>query len=122
VLFIFAFIGIVFFGCLKNRKTKKIPTTKSKIFLPTAIISISLIAISVLYLIIVNFVDLGLVVNGKISLAPESGFGFPDQNSKNNEIIAQVLSIVMLFVYLSISFIPSLFAKRRTKSISVELK
>jgi hypothetical protein len=62
-LFIYMFIGISFIGCLINRKTVKVDVVRNKMFVPTAIISLTLIGISILYIIVQIFTDLGLVIH-----------------------------------------------------------
>lgn len=92
----FGFISLSILGCLINRKTKKIKTVKSRIFIPAAIISFSLISISLLLEFISPFVNLfsiiALIQKGHLI--------------NNDSFISSILVIVVLFLYLTCMLLP----------------
>jgi voltage-gated potassium channel Kch len=86
-----------------------VAVTRSKIFMPMAIISVILLAISTLYLVSSVFVNIGLV----ISYIMQNKYSNPDV--QKTALITVILSAVMLFVYLGVTFIPSLVSRQRLK-------
>jgi CHASE2 domain-containing sensor protein len=60
-MFVICFIGVAILGGMINRKTNKVKVTKNKMFLPTAIVSVTFVGISLLYMVVAQFVDLGIV-------------------------------------------------------------
>jgi hypothetical protein len=63
VLGVYIFIGVGILGALINRKTNKVKVQKKKYFIPCAIVSVLLVAISTLYLVVAVFVDLGYALS-----------------------------------------------------------
>jgi hypothetical protein len=47
-MFFFVFTVLPIVGCLKNRKTNKIPVTKHRLFLFSAFVSIALVSVTTL--------------------------------------------------------------------------
>ncbi len=85
---VFGFICFSIFGCLVNRKTKKIKTKKSKLFIPSAIISLVLILISLSFEIISPFYSLIYVIINY------------DINSQLQTFLSSIFLILVLFIYI----------------------
>jgi hypothetical protein len=80
-----------------------------------AIISILLLAISVLYLVSSVFVNIGLVAH-YISFGTGIGKGmYADPDAAQKALLTVILTAVMLFIYLGVIFIPSLVSEKKFK-------
>lgn len=90
----FSYIVAAIIGCFKARKTDK-QITKFKFFVPFAIITIILVSLGLLFTTLAPFVDLFLLINPQL------------QNT--NEIIGRTMLIVVLFVYILLMIIPTIF-------------
>ncbi len=105
---VFAFIAFSIYGCLRNRWTKKVNTTKTKLFIPTAIISLILITVSLLLEFIGPFYSLGYVL-----LHP----GIEDYDTI---LLSSILIIAVLFLYLAIMIIPIRYDLKFEKKIKTQ--
>ncbi len=93
---VFGFIAFALFGCLTNRYTKKVKTNKTKLFIPCAIISLVLIAISLVLEVVNPFYSLVYVVNHKAELGSEY----------QTTLIGTILTIIVLFLYVAGMLLP----------------
>ncbi|MGL6125364.1 MAG: APC family permease [Metamycoplasmataceae bacterium] len=93
-LFTFAFIVAAIYGCLKNRKTKKIVTEEKKYFKPMAIVSIVIMSISLFVTVFAPIFDLLYL------------FSYPEATSE--EIIGRVMLVVVLMLFISLTFLPTI--------------
>ncbi|WP_025755087.1 APC family permease [Mycoplasmopsis cricetuli] len=105
----FLFISTAILGGLFNRKTKKVKITKSKFFVPSAIISVVIVFLSMFFSFIQPFVDLGISVS---AIATESF----SQEKINNSIIGNSMLILVLFLFLAIIIIPSVVSIYKDKN------
>lgn len=62
-LFVFVIIGVAIFGGLVNRRTKRVKVEKSKLFIPSAIISTIFLIIGTIYFLISPLIDLAYLTN-----------------------------------------------------------
>ncbi|MGL4343505.1 MAG: APC family permease [Metamycoplasmataceae bacterium] len=92
-LFAFAFIVASIYGCLKNRKTQKIKTDEKKYFKSMAIISIIIMSIALFVTIFAPIFDLLILFYIDVT---------------NEEIISRVMLIIVLFVFLALTFLPTI--------------
>ncbi len=92
-LFTFAFIVASIYGCLKNRKTKKIVTEQKKYFKPMAIMSIIIMSVALFVTIFAPIFDLMAI--------------FYFKELTNEEIISRVMLVVVLILFLALTFLPT---------------
>ncbi|MGL5732769.1 MAG: APC family permease [Metamycoplasmataceae bacterium] len=92
-LFAFGFIVAAIYGCLRNRKTKKIATDQKKYFKPMAISAIIIMAISLFVAVFAPIFDLMAIYYLK-DLADE-------------EIIGRVMLVIVLLLFIAITFLPT---------------
>jgi len=93
-LFTFAFITASIFGCLKNRKTKKVVTEQKKYFKPMAISAITIISISLFVTLFAPIFDLMTI------------FYFKDLGI--DDIISRIMLIIVLVVFMGLTFLPTI--------------
>lgn len=101
-IFAFTFIILILIGGLLNRKSNRVDVERNKYFIPTSIISIIIVGLSLTSTIVQPFVNLFLI-NGNMDI---------------NQKISRVMLVVVLFIFLSITIIPSFFetkSKKRSK-------
>lgn len=111
-LFSFSFITASIFGCLKNRKTKKIKTDQKKYFKPMAILAIIIMSISLFVTTFAPIFDLMAI--------------FSIKDISNEDIIARVMLVVVLFLFLLITFLPTVIEdyikkQRNNKIIKINI-
>ena len=92
-LFTFGFIVASIYGCLKNRKTKKVVTEQKRYFKPMAIVSIVIMSISLFVTLFAPIFDLLFI------------FSLP--NLPQEDIISRVMLIVVLLMFLGLTFLPT---------------
>lgn len=103
-LFSFSFITASIFGCLKNRKTKRIKTEQKKYFKPMAISAITIMSIALFVTTFAPIFDLMAL--------------FSIKNITNEDIIPRVMLVIVLFLFLLITFLPTViedFIKKQRK-------
>jgi hypothetical protein len=101
---------VAILGCLINRRTNKVKVEKTRIFKPAAWIALVLLGISVLYLFVSVFADVGLSINYAI----KGDYNDPvNPNEKEIKLLQTTLSASMLLVYASVIFIPSWISQKR---------
>ena len=101
-IFAFTFIVCAIFGALRNRKTNKIEVEKNKLFIPTAIISIIIVSITLLITVIQPFADLFLLKNLKEKYTPEKA-------------LSAWMLVVTLFIFISFILVPLAIEKILSK-------
>ncbi|GHU32970.1 hypothetical protein FACS1894166_07390 [Bacilli bacterium] len=111
-MFAFMCIGCAQIGALINRKTKRVKVERTKSFVPCAIISIIIVSISLLFIIVSSFADIGFDI-----AFIHSRHGIPNKLTKDI-LIGDVLTITVLFVLTSITFIPPLIQRRHWKKVA----
>jgi hypothetical protein len=92
-------------GVINNRKTNKIKVERSKFLMPGAIISLIIIGVGILFIPIQSVGNLVYIVgyyNGTIPFPP--GVTLPEVTVV--DVIGAAAQILMLFVFLSVMFIP----------------
>lgn len=99
-IFAFTFIVVAIGGCLHNRKTNKVEVEKNKYFKGTAIASIIMIGIPLITTLIQPFVNLALLENY-------------DGANYNEEKISRIMLVIVLFMFLGLTIIPSFFKNRK---------
>ncbi|MGL5617613.1 MAG: APC family permease [Metamycoplasmataceae bacterium] len=92
-LFAFGFIVAAIYGCLRNRKTKKIATEQKKYFKPMAISAILIMAISLFVAIFAPIFDLMAIYYIK--------------DLTNEDIIGRVMLVIVLILFLALTFLPT---------------
>lgn len=93
-LFTFAFIVASIYGCLRNRKTKKIVTEEKKYFKPMAMIAIIIMSISLFVTVFAPIFDLMAL--------------FYIKEISTEEIISRVMLVVVLMLFLALTFLPTI--------------
>ncbi len=93
-LFTFSFILASIYGCLKNRKTKKVVTEEKKYFKPMAISAIGIMSIALFVTIFAPIFDLLAIYTYHIT--------------DSQEIIGRVMLIVVLILFLTLTFLPTI--------------
>lgn len=117
-LMAFTFIVIAIMGGLRNRKTKKVETVKSKSFVYMGIISSVIVLIGLFMQAIYPFINLFLLGRA-IAQAQAAGTSVTDQ------IVGRVMLVIVFFIYTGMMVIPELFTKpyiRRYRAYSDYLK
>ena len=102
---VFGFICFSLFGCLVNRKTKKINTKKSKLFIPSALISLLLIFVPLVFEIISPFYSLIYVVTNY------------DIHQEFSTFLSTVFLIIVLFIYVVGMLLPIIFDFKYEKKL-----
>lgn len=100
-LFIFAFIGLAILGGLINRRTNKIETKKSRVFLPAGIIAVIFLTIGGVYMIVDNIVGM-------------TGFGGADATTETIKFILLVVTAIIAGVPL----VADVFKKSKSKHVA----
>ncbi|WP_347277082.1 amino acid permease [Mycoplasma phocimorsus] len=92
-LFTFVFIGFSITGAIKNRIKKKDEIKhKTKYFMSSAIISVAIVFLSSIVIVIAPIIDLFLLIN---------------TNPSTEIIISKISLVVVLLIYIGLSFIPT---------------
>lgn len=117
-IFAFAFIVFAIAGGLKNRRTNKIAVQKNKHFVWAAIASIILIGLSLLFTVLQPFADT-MIYLARYSSLPES---FINDNGIKDKLIGSFLLIVVLFIYLTVTFVPIYFENRWKRRQAAQAK
>lgn len=99
-VFAFLFIIAAIFGGITNRRTNRVKTEKSKIFLPFAYISVIIGGLVIFITFIQPFFDLFMLFALDKSLTGEAAY--------NEIIIARVLLVVVFFLQVGIMLIPAI--------------
>lgn len=103
---VFMFICLSILGCLINRKTNKVKTKKTRLFIPMAIISLILISISLLFEVVSPFYSLA--------------YTLIHYNSEQfSTLLASVFLIVVLILYLLGMVFPIIFDIRYEKKLKL---
>ncbi len=84
----FAYIVMAIIGCLKNRKTNTVKVTKTKYFVPTAIIAVIAVSLPLVFVFIQPIVDLFLLMN----------FDYTQ-----SDLIGRITTVVVLIIFILIS-------------------
>ena len=98
-------------GCLKNRKSHKVEVKQDKLFVPCAWISVVVIGLSILFIIISSFVNIGLVASWKVA-------GDYTQQQHIQDLVGAIMTLVILFVFVSVCAIPAYFEINAEKKYS----
>ena len=120
-VFGFGFIVLAVVGCLRNRKTKKIKTEKTKAFIPASLVTIIIVGVGLSYvfvesigniIVISDYYTNGYVVNG-ITMYVDT-----------LTLISSYMVLIVLALFCGIMFIPSLvrifyFDKKHYKNLVV---
>lgn len=93
----FAFIVFAIMGGLWNRRTNKIKVQKSKIFIPTAIFSVILVSLGLIFQTLAPFVDLILLVN------------FESGQLSNDILVGRIMIVVVLLLFVIFMIVPTIF-------------
>jgi protein-S-isoprenylcysteine O-methyltransferase Ste14 len=107
----FGSITIAQIGAIHNHKTQKIKTTKSKLFMPCAIFSVSLVCLGALYIVCEQFANVIITschLQGNNS-APLDG------------IVPTAISLGVLILFLFIMFVYPIFEIKYNKRKSSAL-
>lgn len=115
---ILAFYCIVLatIGCLINRKTKKVKVKKDKYFIPSALVSVSIVGLGLLFIVIQTFANVPLVV------------GYVNNNAYNSiqqgqdALIGVIMTLIILFAYLFIMYSESFVLLIKDKKIKKYIK
>ncbi|MDE6473390.1 MAG: APC family permease [Ureaplasma sp.] len=105
-VFAFFFIIIAIFGGISNRKTNRVQTEKSKIFLPFAYISVLIGGLVVFFVFFAPFADVFLLFALNKSSVEAAG------NNYNEIILSRVLIIVVFFLHIAIMVLPTIIEDR----------
>jgi amino acid transporter len=102
---LFAFVCVTFaiIGALRNRRTHKVKVEKSKVFLPAAIIAITIVGLGIIFVFINSFADLGISINNY------NRYGGDDYSY---DLIGAIIAVVMLFTFIGVSMLPALIQNR----------
>lgn len=107
---VFGCIVMSIVGALVNTKTKKIKTANDKNFKWASWVTIVVVGISLLMVVVQTFANLGLVtsyvINGK----------YEDKSIQTESLVGVIMTVVMLFLFLAIMFIPI----KRTKHLNIK--
>lgn len=101
-LFTFAFIVASIYGCLKNRKNKKVVTEEKKYFKPMAISAIVIMSLALFITIFAPIFDIMAI--------------FYFKNLSNEEIIGRVMLVVVLVLFIALTFLPTVIEDSINKS------
>ncbi len=103
-IIVFTFIALAIYGALKNRFTKKIEIpNKTKAFIPCAIISLVIICLAL-------FTEFFAPLFNLFSMIHQFAIG----NSVDNDyIISTIMMIVVLLIYITLTFIPVYWDKKQ---------
>lgn len=94
-LFAFLFIVLAIAGGLRNRKTNKIKTEKSKLFVPFAILTVLTMSLPIFFTIFQPIADLFFL------------FRIPDLGGANQQIlISRIMGVVVMGIYFALMFLP----------------
>lgn len=102
-IFAFTFIMFAICGCYKNRKTNRVEVVQNKHFKWAAIASVIMIGLPLILTLLEPFVNLGLLLSHK--------------NYSTNNLISRIMLIVVLFMFLGASIIPSLIPHSKKLNI-----
>ncbi len=97
----FACIVVGIIGALRNKKTKKIKTCNDKNFNWTSWVTIIIVGYSLVMIVIQTFTNLGLV------LYYVANNMYDDQTIKIESLVGTVMTVVVLFLFLGLMFIPT---------------
>ncbi|MDC4163032.1 APC family permease [Mycoplasma bradburyae] len=97
----FGYIVITLFGGLSNRKTNRVKVIKSKLFIPSSICAIVTMLVTVGLTFFQPFADLFLLYN------------IPLTDEYKSVYISRIMTVVVLFIYLAIMFIPVIIEDRK---------
>lgn len=100
-LFVFVIIGIAIFGGLINRKTSKVVVEKSKLFIPSAIISVIFLFIGTIYFLLSPLVDLAFLI---------------DKDKKIQNIVTFLIMIATLLITITNTWCELFFDKSKGKN------
>lgn len=96
-IIVFSFICLAIYGGLKNKFNKKSKNnSKSRVFIPSAIISLIVICLALITEFIAPFFNLFSMINQLLK----------GNHIENDYIISTSMIIVVLFIYIFITFIP----------------
>lgn len=98
-IFAFFFIVLTIGGCYLNRKTKKVEVVEHKWFKPTAIVSMVLVGIPLIFTTLQPFIELFLI----------------NSKTTSEQILSKIMLVVSLFIILGIIIIPTLFDRSTNK-------
>jgi predicted PurR-regulated permease PerM len=66
-LFAFACVTFSILGCLVNRKTHKVKTIKSRVFVPAAIVTVAIVGIGIIFVFISTIANFGISINNIVN-------------------------------------------------------
>lgn len=98
-LFAFLIINIAIVGGLVNRKTNKVSVVKNKYFVPSAMITISIIFISIVMEITKSIGNLYLAIDW---------FNFFDKSIATGRLVGSILMLLTMIIFVSVLFYPCL--------------
>jgi hypothetical protein len=78
------------------------------VFLPSAIVAISIVGIGIIFVFINSFADFGISLNSFIH-----DKSIEDQNSVTESLIGSSIAIVMLFAFVKVSMLPALIKNKQ---------
>lgn len=105
-VFAFIFVMLPIAGGLKNRATNKIKVEKNKYFIPTAVISVTLISIVSIILFLECVVNVFLI----------------NSNLNQDEIISRIMKLITLLIFLGVISVPSIIEMRLEKKNEKNIK
>ncbi|XQP55547.1 MAG: APC family permease [Mycoplasmoidaceae bacterium] len=116
---IIAFLCVVFatIGAMINRKTKRVQVRKAKGFWFCSIVSTIVISVACLFIVVASIADIAIVAGwakdiGKVIPGYEAGY---TQADWNKDMLGAIMTLVMLFVFILVCWIPSQIETSREK-------
>lgn len=102
----FVFIALPIAGAIKNRKTQKVETVKSKFFLPMAYSSVTLVGLTLFLQVLGPILNVFLLFNNPLS---------------QDEIIGRWMLVVVLLIFAIIIFVPTILEDYSKKKKNLPL-
>jgi lysylphosphatidylglycerol synthetase-like protein (DUF2156 family) len=104
-LFAFVCVAFAIIGALRNRRTNKVKVTKSKVFVPSAIIAITVVGVGIIFVFINTFANFCITLNNFIN---------PDGSSHDffTDFLGSTIALVVLFAFIGVMTIPALLQYR----------
>lgn len=97
-LFTFGFIMASIYGCLKNRKTKKVKTDQKPYFQIAAIISVIAVGLALAVTVLMPILDLFLIAQLDSDLIQLAG------RNKTDIIVSRIMLVVSLLIFIALSY------------------
>ena len=117
---IFAFLCVLFpiAGALINRRTHKIKVNPTKGFVVSAWISLIIIGLGLIFIFVSAFANPIIIYSWSKDIGQEIDNVLYTKDKWNLEMLGSIMTLVMLFTFLLVSVIPSIFEIKH-KNISI---